>query len=126
MSSGGLKQLVEILSVSKHSLQIDESILSDNESLLLRYVQFIHNMQAQEERIFCNRFPADALATTVFDNKHQEFIEPIKEKIPGLLATQYVINRQHLAARVLSAELHHSLHVVIKCIDKMKAYSLND
>ena len=44
MSSDVLKQLVEILSISKHLLQIDESTLTDNESLLLGYVQFIHNM----------------------------------------------------------------------------------
>ena len=41
MSSDVLNQLVEILSVSKHSLQIDESILSNNESLLLRYMRLM-------------------------------------------------------------------------------------
>ena len=67
MSSGVLKQLVEILSVSKHSLQIDESTLCDNESLLLRYVRFIYNMQAQGEMIFAISLPADTWATTVFN-----------------------------------------------------------
>ena len=46
MSSGVLKQLNEMLFVSKYSLQIDESTLSDNKSLLLGYVWLIHNMQA--------------------------------------------------------------------------------
>ena len=112
MSSHVLKQLVEILSVSKHSLQIDESTLSDNESLLLGYVRFIHNMQAQEETIFAISLPADTWATTVFNavenfyeekeipmqhilqcatdgaativGKHRRFIAVMKKKIPGL------------------------------------------
>ena len=58
--------------------------------------------------------------------KHRGFIALKKKKIPGLIATQCVINRQHLAARNLSAELHNSLHIVIKCINKIKAHSLND
>ena len=136
MSSDVLKQLVEILSASKHSLQIDESTLSDDKSLLLGYVRFIHNMQAQEEMIFAISLPADSRATTVFNavekffeekkmpmqnilqcttggaatmlGKHRGFIALIKKKIPGLIATQSVILRQHLVARNLNAELHNS------------------
>ena len=74
-----LKQLAKILSVSKHSLQIDESTLSNNESLLLGYVRFIHNMQAQEEMIIAISLPADTRATTVF-NAVEKFSE--EEEIP--------------------------------------------
>ena len=154
MSSDVLKQLVDILSVTKHSLQIDESTLSNNESLLLGYVRFVHNMQAQEEMLFAISLPADTRATTVFNaverfyeekeipmqnilqcatdgaaamvGKHRGFIALMKKKIPGLVAVHCVIHRQHLVARNLSAELHHSLNVVIKCINKIKARSLND
>ena len=58
--------------------------------------------------------------------KHRGFIALMKKKIPGLIATQCVINRQHLVARNLSAELHNSLRIMIKCINKKKAHSLND
>ena len=154
MSSDVLKQLVDILSETKHSLQIDEFTLSNNESLLLGYVRFIHNMQAQEEMLFAISLPADTRATTVFNaverfceekeismqnilqcatdgaaamvGKHRGFIALMKEKIRGLIATHCVIYRQHLVARNISAELHHSLRIVIKCIDKIKARPLND
>ena len=58
--------------------------------------------------------------------KHRGFIALIKKKIPGLIETHCVIHRQHLVARNLSAELHNSLHIVIKCMNKIKAHSLND
>ena len=157
MSSDVLKHLVEILLLSKHSLQIDKSTLSDNESLLSGYVRFIHNMQAQEEMILPSVILLIAksffFATTVFDavdrfqeekgdtiakyiamcnkrccgnvGKHREFIALTKKKIPRLLATHCLIHWQHLVACNLSAELH-SLHVVIKCIHKVKVYSLNN
>ena len=67
MSSDVLNQLVDILSETKHLLQIDESTLSNNESLLLGYVRFIYNMQAQEEMLFAISLLADTRATTVFN-----------------------------------------------------------
>ena len=42
------------------------------------------------------------------------------------LLTHCIIYRQHLVARNFSAELHNSLHIVIKWINKIKAHSLND
>nr|XP_039259580.1 SCAN domain-containing protein 3-like [Styela clava] len=58
--------------------------------------------------------------------KHRGFIALMRRKIPGLIATHCVIHRQHLVARNLSAELHDALHIAIKCINKIKANSLND
>ena len=111
-------------------------------------------MQTQEEMIFAISLPADTRATTVFNavekfyeekeipmqnilqcatdgaaimvGKHRGFIALMKKKIPGLIAAHCVIHRQHLVARNLSAELHNSLHIVIKYINKIKARSLND
>ena len=60
------------------------------------------------------------------DWKDRGFIALMKKKIPGLVAVHCIIHRQHLVARNLSAELHHSLNVVIKCINKIKARSHND
>ena len=130
MSFDVLNQLVKILAVSKHSLQIDES-------LLLRYVRFIHDFQAQEEMLFAINLPADTREKTVFNAvegfyeekeipmqdciavcsrrcrcngwKYQEFIALMKNKIPGLIATHSVIHRQHLGACNLNAVLHHCM-----------------
>ena len=59
MSSDVFKQFVDIFSVTKHSLQTDESTLSNNELLLLGYMRFVHNMQAQKEMLFAIGLPAD-------------------------------------------------------------------
>ena len=110
-------------------------------------------MQAQEV-LYAINLPADTWATTVFNamerfykekeipmqnvlqcatdsaaamiGKLQGFIALIKKKILGLNATCCVIHWQHLVARNLSAELHHLLRIVIKCINKIKANFLND
>ena len=58
--------------------------------------------------------------------KHRGFIALMKKKLLGLIVIHYIIHRQHLVGSNLSAELHHSLHIVIKCINKIKANSFND
>ena len=154
MSSDVLKQLVEILSVTKHSLQIDESTTDDNVSLLLGYVRFVHNMRPQEEMIFAISLPTNNQASSIFNavkdfyeeqgipmrnilqcatdgapamvGKHRGFIALMKREIPELIAIHCVIHRQHLVAHNLSPELHHSFIVVIKCVNKIKAHALND
>ena len=83
MSSDVLKQLVEILSVSKHLLQIDKSTLSDKKSLPLEYERFINNMLAQEKMIFAISLPAGPRATTVFNAVEKFFVE---KEIPILIA----------------------------------------
>ena len=111
-------------------------------------------MQDQEEMIFAISRPADTRAATVFNavkkfyeekeipmqnilqcaadgaatmlGKHRGFIALMKKKILGLIATHCVFRRQYLVARNLSAELHNSLLIVIICINKIKAHSLND
>ena len=73
MSSEVLKQLVEVLSIPKHSLQIDKSTLSGNKSQLLGYVRFIHNMEAQEEMIF-----AISLSQQLFSMQWRNFMRKRK------------------------------------------------
>ena len=58
--------------------------------------------------------------------KYRGFIAMMKREIPGLIAIHCVIHRQHLVARNLSAELHAVMDTVIKCVNKIKARSLND
>ena len=102
MSSDILKQLVEILSISKHSLQIDESTLNNNELLLLRYVQFIHNMQVQEEINFAISLPADALAATVF-NAVEKFYEKKEISMQIYCNVQQTVQQQWLGSIKVSS-----------------------
>ena len=46
----------------------------------------------------------------------------MKKKIPGSIATHCIIHWQHLVAHNLSTKLYNSLHIVIKCTNKIKAH----
>ena len=72
MGSDVQQQLVEILQTSDHALQIDESTLSDNSSLLLGYVRFVHNKKQHEEFLFALELSADTKASSIF-NAVKEF-----------------------------------------------------
>ena len=146
-------QLVDILKDTQHSLQVDESTLMDNASLLLGYVRFVHNKEAKEEMLFAINMQTDTKASSVFnavtsfysDNniplsniiqcatdgaaamvgKNRGFITLMKNEIPHLVAIHCVIHRQHLAARNLSQDLKESLSSIIKAVNKIKSQSLN-
>lgn len=147
------KQLVTILAHTKHSLQIDESTLRDNESLLLGFVRFVFQSEIQEEMLFALNLPTDTKGSTIFDavktfyeekgiplknviqcatdgapamiGRHRGFIAFLKRDIPDILTIHCVIHRQHLVAQELSPELHCTLKIVIKCVNKIKAHALN-
>jgi len=147
-------QLVQILRTTDHSLQIDESTLRDNEALLLGYVRFIHEKKSHEEMIFALSLASDTKSTSIFhavqqyynakeipmrniiqcatdgaaamSGKHRGFVALMKREIPGLIGIHCVIHRQHLVARNISPELNEVMNTVIKCVNKIKARSLND
>ena len=50
----------------------------------------------------------------------------MKTASPGIMAIHCIIHRQHLVAKHLSAELHESLQVCIKVVNKIKTFALND
>ena len=109
-------------------------------------------MQAQEEIIFAISLPADIRAATVFNavkkfyekkkipmqnilqcptdgaaamaRKHQGFIPSIKRKYLDSLQLNELSTGSIWSP--ISAELHNSLHIVIKYANKIKVYSLND
>ena len=60
------KKLVEILTTTKHSLQVDESTLRDNEALLLGYVRVIHHKETREEMVFALTLPSDTREASIF------------------------------------------------------------
>ena len=58
--------------------------------------------------------------------RHHGFIQHMKTATPGIMAIHCIIHRQHLVAKHLSAELHESLQVFIKVVNKIKTSALND
>ena len=58
--------------------------------------------------------------------RHRGFIVLMKLEIPGVIAIHYLIHRHHLAAKHVSGELHDTLDFIVKCINRIKAKSLND
>jgi len=58
------------------------------------------------------------------DNMHRGFIVLMKRKIIGYVAIHCVIHRHQSVVRHYSAELYHSLSIVLKCLSKIK--TLND
>ena len=57
---------------------------------------------------------------------HRRFIGLVKREIPGVIAIHCLIQRHHIAAKHVSGELHDTLDFTIKCINRIKAKSLND
>ena len=147
-------QLVQILSRTDHALQIDESTIRDNEALLMGYVRFVHEKETKEEMLFVISLPSDTKAISLFEavkdfyevkgipmqniiqcatdgapamvGRHRGFIALMKREIPGLIAIHCLIHRHHLAAKHVSGELHDTLDFIVKCINRIKAKSLND
>ena len=147
-------QLVQILSRTVHALQIDESTVSDNETLLMGYVRFVHEKETKEEMLFVISFSSDTKAISLFEavkdfyevkripmqniiqcatdgapamvGRHRGFIALMKREIPGVIAIHCLIHRHHLAAKHVSGELHDTLDFIVKCINRIKAKSLND
>ena len=97
MSFDILKQLTEIYFVSKYSLQIDDSTLSNSKSMQLSYVRFIHNMQAQEQMLFVISLPADTRASTVF-NAVERFYEEKRYQFKIYCNVQQMVQQQWLGS----------------------------
>ena len=58
--------------------------------------------------------------------RHRGFIQHMETPSHRILAIHCIIHRQHLVAKHLSAELHESLQVFIKAVNKNKTSPLND
>ena len=58
--------------------------------------------------------------------RHREFMQHMKTARPGIMTIHCIIHRQHLVVKHLSAELHESLQVFIKVVNKIKTSALND
>ena len=145
--------LCNILATTEFSLQLDESTLPGNESLLLAYVRFIKDEKLVQELLFARQLKTDTKGESVFNvvenffkekniplsnilacatdgapsmiGRHRGFISFLKKAVRGVLTVHCVIHRQHLVAKNLSGRLHKSMNIVITAVNKIKAHSLN-
>ncbi|KAG0438169.1 SCAN domain-containing protein 3 [Dictyocoela muelleri] len=141
------------LKSSFFSIQLDESTLPDNASLLLAYVRFIKDEKINQELLFAETLKTDTKGESIFlvfkeffstkkipltniltvatdgapamIGRHKGFISYLKKLHPDVVSIHCVIHRQHLVAKNLSVRLHDSLNYVIQAVNKIKCSSLN-
>ncbi|XP_077301708.1 SCAN domain-containing protein 3-like [Arctopsyche grandis] len=141
-------QLCDELQSNEFSLQLDESTLRDNESLLLAYVRFVKNEEIIEEMLFSKLLNTDTKGSSVFETleifftekmipftnaiacatdgapamvgRHRGFISRLKNVAPnGQLTIHCIIHRQHLVAKKLNGRLHKSLKKILYIFGKI-------
>ena len=145
--------LSKMLMTTEFSLQLDESTLPGNESLLLAYVRFVKGGSLCQELLFARLLETDTKGESVYRSvedyfqkksipftniiscatdgapsmvgRHRGFLSYLKKAIPKVLTVHRVIHRQHLVAKNLSEKLHESLLTVITAVNKIKANALN-
>ncbi|GFS82311.1 SCAN domain-containing protein 3 [Trichonephila clavipes] len=145
--------LCDYLQTKLFSLQLEESTLPGNESLLLAYVRFIIDQEHQEEMRFARTLTTNTKDESIFNVLKEYFIENsiplsniisvatdgasamagrycgfighLKQNVPGVLAIHCVIHRQHLVAKNLNGRLHESLQFVINTINRIRSNALN-
>ncbi|KAI5152824.1 hypothetical protein ENBRE01_3037 [Enteropsectra breve] len=146
------ESLCEYLKRVQFSIQLDESTLPNNKSILLSFVRFIKDEKICEELLFVKELQTDTRGRSIFNilkNFFEEkeipfknilsvatdgapsmtglyngFVALLKQVSPNVLAVHCVIHRQHLVAKNLSERLHASLNFVISAVNKIKNSAL--
>lgn len=142
-------QLCSDLRNCKFSLQLDESTLPSNDSLLLAYVRYAVNGILRQELLFAQLMETDTKGESIFRTvkeffkkhdidiqnvlscatdgapamigKYRGFIGLLKEECPATITMHCVVHRQHLVAKCISDELNVSLQYVIKAVNTIKS-----
>ena len=145
--------LSKMLMTTEFRLQLDESTLPGNESLLLAYVRFIKGGSLCQELLFARLLETDTKGESVYRavedyfqkksipltniiscatdgapsivDHHRGFLSYLKKAVPKVLTVHCVIHRQHLVTKNLSEKLHESLSTVITAVNKIKVNALN-
>jgi zinc finger BED domain-containing protein 5/7/8/9 len=146
--------LCMFLRTSPFSLQLDDSTLPGNESLLLAYARFVKDGSLVEELLFARQLKTNTKGASIFGiaeeffkekaiplsnilscatdgapsmiGRYNGFVCHLKNAVPNILSVHCVIHRQHLVAKKLSLRLNASLQTVITSVNKIKSHSLND
>ena len=145
--------LSKMLMTTEFSLQLDESTLPGNESLLLAYVRFIKGGSLCQELLFAHLLETDTKGELMYRavadyfqkksiprtniisyatdgapsmvGRHRGFLSYLKKAVLKVLPVHCVIHRQHLVTKNLSEKLHEFLSTVITAVKKIKANALN-
>ena len=153
MSADVKHKLCNTLRNTEFSLQLDESTLLGNESLLLGYVRFVHNGVLSEELAIPLSLNTDTREETVFQKvktyfetkaiplinviscatdgapsmmgRYRGFNAFLKSENPNVIICHCVIHRQDLVAKNISGRLNQFLKTAIKAINEIKAHALN-
>lgn len=148
------QQLIHKLQKEKFALQVDESVIRDNEAILMAYVRYIDGDEIKEEFLFARNLTSDSTAKSIFDTvtnffnekaiplenmsacatdgapammgRHTGFLARLKELLPGLFAIHCIIHREHLVAKELNGCLHDAMQLVIRAINFIKVNSKYD
>ena len=140
-------QLVAIPQTTSFFMQLDESTITGNDTLLMAYVRlFSKESELHEDMVFVHNLITDSRGLSIFTTvksflknkipqtnilacaidgalsivgRYRGFMASKKE-VPNVFCTHCVIYRQHLAAN-LNLCLHASLNSVVCVINKIKA-----
>ncbi|XP_032075183.1 protein ZBED8-like [Thamnophis elegans] len=144
--------LCSILQTTDFALQLDESTLPGNESLLLAYVCFIKDESLTQE-LFARQLKTDTKGESIFHVVEQFFKDKeipftnmlacatdgapsmtgrycgcvvyLKKAVPNIFTIHCVIHRQHLVAKNLSDRFYKSILSLLQ-LTKLKYMLLND
>lgn len=146
-------QLCFELRKTNFSIQLDESVIRGNESILMAYVRFVKDRKIYEEMLFCESLKSDTKGETMYEvlktyfsknsiplnnmiscatdgapsmiGRQAGLASLIKKEVPGLFVIHCVIHRQHLVAKRLSERLFASLSLIISAVNKIKIRAFN-
>ncbi|XP_063312646.1 zinc finger BED domain-containing protein 5-like [Pelobates fuscus] len=150
MAANVENKLIGILQNSKFSIQLDESVIADNNALLMTYVRYLdENNTLQEEMLFTVNLITDTKGLSIFNavksyfaknniplnnivacatdgapsmvGRYRGFVAYLKEEVPNVLCIHCVVHRQHIVGKHLSTSLHSSLSIIIKAVNKIKS-----
>ncbi|KFD45962.1 hypothetical protein M513_13169 [Trichuris suis] len=143
------EQLVCLLRSKKFSLQLDETLLQDNDALLMVYVRFRRGTELTEEMLFARRIKTDVTGLSIFEEmkgylreknipaenitacatdgaacmvgRYRGFIAYLKKPVPTVFTVHCIIHREHLVSKNLGGRLQQTLSHVIQVVNFIKS-----
>uniref|UniRef100_A0A670XYV0 DUF4371 domain-containing protein n=1 Tax=Pseudonaja textilis TaxID=8673 RepID=A0A670XYV0_PSETE len=149
------ERLIDTLKSTEFMMQIDESTIRENETLLLAYVRFINgNEEIGAKLLSAQNLSTNTKGSSIFKKVEEYFNEKnipltnimacttdgaasmvgpyrgfqahLKLVVPGVMIVHCIIHRQHLVSKNLSGCLHKSIRYVINTVNKIKSNALNN
>ncbi|KFD48873.1 hypothetical protein M514_10236 [Trichuris suis] len=140
------KQLVCLLRSERLSQQLDETLLQDNDALLMAYARF---RVGTEEMLFARRIKTDVTGLSIFDEmkgylreknipaenitacatdgaacmvgRYRGFIAYLKKLVPTVFTVHCIIHWEHLVSKNLGGRLQQELSHVTQVVNFTKS-----